>query len=160
MKHTFITLLLLISVACHGQEVKYKVTNNDPVTGKRMLVYLTGAPLKGNGAPDHVTYLVKLKEADDSSDAIPINSTERAIKAVSSYEERFEINDRKISSVTRLYLPRNTQDPNAITLQDYFATKVISSFPGTNGGDQAWKFAEGILREVVLIKQANGEMPN
>lgn len=140
-------------------EVKFKITNNDPVTGKRMIAYLTGAPLGVGGYPSHVSYLIRLKENDENTDAVPPNNTDRTKKAYQSYEEKFHINGQKIKLSTKIYLPEETQDPEAITLSEYFATKIISTLPGVGGGDQAWKFAEGILREVILIKQANGEMP-
>lgn len=145
MKNLIVTLLVLIVGHAFGQEVKYKVTNADPVTGKKMLVYLTAAPLRGDGAPSHINYLVKLKEVNESTDAIPAATDERSVKAVASYEDRFEITDRKISSTTLLYLPDSTVDVNAISMRTFFATKIINTFPGVQGGDQAWKFAEGLL---------------
>jgi len=140
-------------------EVKRKITDNDPFTGKKLVAYLTNAPLNGSGYPSMIQWVEKVKETDETTDASPANSTERAVAAVRPVEYTFHINNRKISSVTKLYLPDNTVDINAITLAEYFTTKVISTFPGVAGGDQAWKMAEGYLREVIAIKQANGELP-
>jgi len=141
-------------------EVKFKITNNDPVSGKRMIAYLTSAPLSVGGFPLFVQYLVKLKEVDESTDAIPAGNTDRAKQAVASFESaQYAINGRKISSITKLYLPDNTVDVNAITLQDYFANKIVTSFSGVGGSDPLSKLAEGILREVISIQQANGELP-
>ncbi|MCE2934691.1 MAG: hypothetical protein LW845_01570, partial [Flammeovirgaceae bacterium] len=67
---------------------------------------------------------------------------------------------RKIHGTTLLYLPENTTNPNAITLKEYFRTRTINDFPGVSGGDPARDFAEGLLRQMILIRQANGELPN
>lgn len=140
-------------------QVKVKITNSDPETGKKMIAFLTGMPFVEYGNPTHVSFLVKFKEVDESTDAIPAGSTLNQVRAVKEAEYLFGIGDRKISSTTKLYLPNDTQDVNAITLKDYFATKVINTYQGVAGGDQTWKFAEGILKEVIAIMQANGELP-
>ncbi|MFN7465250.1 MAG: hypothetical protein ACK53T_01410 [Planctomycetota bacterium] len=140
-------------------QVKFKVTNNDPVTGKRMILELTAAPIGRDGYPLFVQYLVTLKETNETTDAIPNGTTQRARKAVESYEETFMINQRKISSTTRLYLSDDTVDPNAITLAFYFESKILNTFPGVGNGDCLDDLARGILREVILIRQANGELP-
>ena len=69
------------------------------------------------------------------------------------------LNKRKIHNTTLLYLPDDTVNPNAITLAEYFRTKAINTFPGVANADPLRDVAEGILRQVILIKQANGEMP-
>lgn len=140
-------------------QVQCNVSSNDPVTGKKIKAQLTGAPIGFGGYPSHVTYKLIFKETDDNTDAIPSGPTEREKKAVSSYEETFQIDTRLISSTTKLYLPYDSQDVNKISLQDYFANKVINTYSGVGGGDASWKFAEGLLKEVVAIKQANGELP-
>jgi len=140
-------------------QVKVKITNTDPVTGKKMIAFLTGMPFVEYGNPVHVSFLIKFKEVDESTDAIPADSTLNAQRAVTQAEYRFPIGFRKISSTTKLYLPDDTQDVNAITLEDYFANKVINTYQGVAGGDQTWKFAEGVLKEVIAIMQANGELP-
>ncbi len=138
-------------------EIKRKVTDLDPTTGKKIIAFLTGAPLGGNGHPIHITYTLKYRENDESTDATGNNDLLRQIYTVREY--RFAINGRKISSTTLLYLPDDTTDPTAVTMSDFFTTKAINSFPGVANGDQAWKFAEGLLRQMILIKQANGELP-
>lgn len=158
-KITMILGALLLTVISYAQEVKFKVTNSDPVTGKRMIVFLTNAPIGAEGYPLQIQYLVKLKEADETTDAAPADGSIRAKRAVETYEESFFITDRKINSTTLLYLPDDTTDPNAITLKEYFRTKVISSFPGVGGGDPFRDIGEGLLRQMVAIRQANGEMP-
>lgn len=141
-------------------QVKVKISNAEPNTGKKLIAILTNAPLRRFGYPEIVQWQEYIKEVDESTDAVPPNSNERTASLYKQGEEKtFNVNERKISSTTRLYLPEDTVDVNAITLKDYFATKVINQFPGVAGGDQAWKFAEGILKEVIAIKQANGEMP-
>jgi hypothetical protein len=140
-------------------QVKVKITNTDPVTGKKMIAFLTGMPFVEYGNPAHVSFLIKFKETDESTDAIPADGTLNAKRAVTQAEYLFPINTRKISSTTKLYLPDDTQDVNAIALKDYFATKVINTYQGVAGGDQSWKFAEGVLKEVITVMQANGELP-
>lgn len=140
-------------------QVKVKITNTDPVTGKKMIALLTGMPFVEYGNPIHVSFLIKFKEVDETTDAAPANGTLNAQRAVTQAEYTFPIGTRKISSTTKLYLPDDTQDVNAIMLQDYFSTKVINTYPGVGGGDQTWKFAEGVLKEVIAVMQANGELP-
>lgn len=141
-------------------KVRFKITNADLVTGKRMIAELTNAPIGRMGHPLFVQYLVTFKEVDESTDAVPANGTGWAKRAVSPYEETFMINERKISSVSKLYLPDDTTDPNAITLADYFKSKILNTFPGVAGGDSLDVLARGILREVVAIQQVNGELPS
>lgn len=141
-------------------QVRFKITNTDPVTGKRMIAELTNISIGRFGYPLFVQYIVTLKETDETTDAAPINATERAKRAVSQYEETFNINDRKIDSVTKLYLPDNTTNPNAILLAEYFRKKVITSFPGVAGGDQFATLSRGVLREAIAIQQANSEQPS
>jgi len=139
-------------------EVKFKITNNGSISGKKEIAYLTAMPFNGYGSPSFVGFLIRFKETDEITDAIPADSTLNARRVINVVEYNFQIGLQKISSVTKLYLPDDTVDVDAITLQDYFATKVINSFPGVAGGDQAWKFAEGVLKEVVAIMQTNGEL--
>jgi hypothetical protein len=139
-------------------QIKRKVTDLDPTTGKKIIAFLTNAPIGEKGNPIFINYLLKYKEADESTDPTGNDDLLRSIYTVREY--RFEINQRKISSSTLLYLLDDTVDPNAISLEDYFANKAINTFPGVNNGDAAWKYAEGILRQVILIKQANGELPS
>lgn len=156
---------MLVTVTGFSQEVKFKVTNTDPVTGKRVIAFLQDVRFGADGYPTEVRYIVTLKEVNETTDAIPLDNTERAKRAVESYEEVFYIaanpnfNQRKIHNTTLLYLPDNTVDPNAITLQEYFRTKAINTFPGVANADPLRDVAEGILRQVILIKQANGQMP-
>lgn len=140
-------------------QVKFKVTNNDPLTGKRMIAELTNASIGRLGYPLFIQYLITIKETDEITNALPNGTTERAKKAVESYEETFYINERKISAINRLYLADNTDDPNAISLAEYFETKILNTFPGVGGGDRFDILIRGLLREVISIKQANGELP-
>jgi len=140
-------------------EVKCNVTNNDPDTGKKIKAFLSGAPLGFGGYPIHVSYILKYKEIDDVTDAIPPANTSTSRNSIKDIEETFYVTDRKISGVTKLYLPDDTVDINAVSLKDYFANKIINTYQGTGGGDPAWKFAEGVLKEVISIRQLNGELP-
>jgi hypothetical protein len=160
MKKNLIIIFLFAAFAAVGQhEVRFKVTNSDPVTGKRMIVFLTGAPIGAQGYPVQIIYMVRLRESDEVTPAAPANNTERAKRAVQEYEEIFYINERKIDSTTLLYLPDDTTNPNAITLADFFRTKSLNSFPGVSGNAPVRDFAEGLLRQMVLIKRANGDFP-
>jgi hypothetical protein len=140
-------------------QVKHRITTNDPATGKRLIAELLVAPFGRFGYPLFVQYLVTVKETDEVTEATPPNQTDRGKRLVQAYEERFEINDRKIHSSTLLYLPDNTTNPNAITLAEYFRTHALNTFSGVNGDDQLDILARGILREVIQIKKANGELP-
>ncbi len=160
MKKLITILFVMAAVAANSQEVRFRISNNDPVSGKRIIAFLTNAPLGRDGTPLFIQYLVTLKEVDEVTDAIPSGTTKRAKRAVESYEETFVIDDRKIHGTTLLYLPENTTNPNAITLKEYFRTRTINDFPGVSGGDPARDFAEGLLRQMILIRQANGELPN
>ena len=146
-------------------QITHKVSNTDSTTNKKIIAYLTNIRMNPNGGIDSISYIIRLKETDEVTDAIPKDSTLTAKRAVSAYDETFQINptllegERKISSTTRLYLPVNTVDPNAMTLSGYFMDKIITSLPGVSGTSRVWEFAKGILREVILIKQANEELP-
>ena len=138
-------------------QVKVNITNNDPVTGKKIKAQLTNMPFGFGGFPKIVQYLEVLKEVDDTTDAIPSGNTEREKKAVMQSEQTFVIDKRTIHKTTKVYVA--VDDPNAITLEEHFATKVINTLPGVGNADQSWKFVEGVLKEVIAIRQANGELP-
>jgi len=127
MKKLITILFVMAAVAANSQEVRFRISNNDPVSGKRIIAFLTNAPLGRDGTPLFIQYLVTLKEVDEVTDAIPSGTTQRSRRAVESYEETFVIDDRKIHGTTLLYLPENTTNPNAITLKEYFRTRYCMS---------------------------------
>jgi hypothetical protein len=139
-------------------EVKFKITNNGSISGKKEIAFLRAMPFNGYGSPSFVAFLIKFKEADETTDAIPADGTLNAKRVITQVEYNFPIGDRKISSLTKLYLPDDTVDVNAVMLKDYFADKVINTYPNVAGGDPTWELAEGILKEVVAIMQTNGEL--
>lgn len=160
-KFVLLFSFIAIAISAYSQvEIKRKITDSDPVTGKKMIAYLTLIMVDGRGVPLNVSYKVKYKEANETTDAVPPTNYVTTGKAYQPFDEFYTIGKRKISSTTLLYLQDDTVDPNAITLEDYFATKTILSYPGVSNGDQFWKVAEGVLRQIILIRQANGEYPN
>lgn len=138
----------------------------DPLTGKKQkytnveIRFQYGAPIEFIGS-------MSFHEVNDDP-ASSIGTTERQKKAVESYMDNYSTVGRFIDSVTKLYLP-GLQDltdpqnpvpyPNAMLLTDYLELKAVNTFPSTAGGDALWKAMEGVCREMIAIRKANGELP-
>lgn len=144
--------------------IKFNVVANDPVTGKKVKFKLTFLGINEEGSITAIAGILSFHEANDDN-AIPVNATIQAKRVVESYEIIYQVADKIIDSVTKLYLPslvdgNNDPIPNAVPLSTYLSTKVINSYPGVGGGDQAWKFYEGVAKEIIAVRQANGELPS
>jgi len=46
MKKLITILFVMAAVAANSQEVRFRISNNDPVSGKRIIAFLTNAPKK------------------------------------------------------------------------------------------------------------------
>jgi hypothetical protein len=139
--------------------IKRKICNSDPASGKKMVAYFQSAPLGPDGYPYHIEMVVRLKEADEETEAAPPGTTERDQQRVSPYTEIFRVDSRMIDPTTKVWDTAGS-NPSAIALTQYWADKVLNTFPGTAGSSPLKDLCEGMLREVIEIKHANGEWPN
>ena len=167
MKNILI-LLLFISVCALGQgntQIKFNL-NNDPVTGNKVKVLLTGMTFDQYGKLNNVSYVIKMTNPVDDSD-LTSNSEIQGIGFFSK-EVNFVCNGKSILSTTRVYSPLTDNNgvpiPNAVLISDYLQTKAINAYTNPNastvaGGDPAYKFIQAVLNEIVLIKRANGQLP-
>lgn len=152
--------------------IKFNV-GNDPVTGKKQKY--TSVEVKFQyGVPIEFIGSMSLHEVNDDS-AVPAGSLANQKRAVESRMENYPgailgkpLDQQYMDSVTRLYLlgPNDLTDPenpvpypNAILMSDYFQNKVLSTYPGVGGGKMLWEAIEGLCKEMIAIRQANGELP-
>lgn len=156
MRHILITTILFCSLTASAQ-IKFKI-GTDAATGKVIkyanveMRFQAGRPIEVIGK---VTYHEVANEADD---AIPVNATEPAKRAIQGYNENFSIIDKFIDPATNLYV--DSSDPLAVALPDHLAAKAINSYPSTNNGDPLSKLIEGICKELFVIRKLNGEFSN
>lgn len=134
----------------------------DPISGKRIKYTNDEIRIKG-GMPIEFIGKITFHELNDNP-AVPTGQTRNEKRVVEEYTENFSTVNKFIDSVTKLYVPglvdgNNDPIPNAIALGEYLESKVINTFPGVAGGDQAWKFDEGRCKEMIAIRKANGELP-
>lgn len=148
--------------------IKFNVSANDPLTGKKMKY--TNLEIRfQHGVPIEFIGNISLHEINDDP-AIPAGSDSRSKRAVESYTENFAIGTRNIDSVTKHYavnvggnwfredLITPIVNP-VISLAFHFEQKTINSFPGVANADPLWELAEGLCKEMVNIRQINGELP-
>lgn len=159
--------------------IKFTV-GTDPLTGKKQK-YTNNEVRIRNGIPIEFNGTMSFHELNDDQ-ATPPGSSERQKKSVESYTENFAINSitptknpdglLHIDSVTKQYvemidgggyvLQSDMVTPPAnpvMSLADYFALKALNSFPGTAGSDPLWGGIEGLCKEMIAIRQANGSLP-
>lgn len=141
--------------------VKFNI-GNDPVTGKKMK-YTNVEVRFQYGEPIEFIGSISLHEVNDDP-ALPAGTDSRSKKAVESYMENFQTRGLFIDSVSKLYVAGLTDGngdpiPNAIALGLYLEQKAINTFPGVAGADPLWQGIEGVCKEMVAIRQANGELP-
>lgn len=152
--------------------IKFNV-GTDPVTGKKQK-YTSVEVRFQYGVPIEFIGSMSFHENNDTP-AVPGGTTERQKKSVESYMENYpgailgkSLDQQWMNSVSKLYLPgpNDLTDPenpvpypNAVLMSDYFQNKLINTFPNTGGGDALWKGIEGICKEMIAIRQANGELP-
>jgi len=168
MKKLFLILSLFFSLTAYSQgnvQIKFNLPN-DAISGKKVKIMLTGVNFDQYGKVASVSYIIKLTDPITDAD-IPVTSE---IQDASFYskEKTFLVNGKSILSTTRVYSPLKDSNgvdiPNAIKISDYLQLKAINTYKNPNdtnlaGGDAAWKFIQAVLKEIVLIKQANGELP-
>lgn len=134
----------------------------DPLTGKRQK-YTNVEVRFQYGAPIEFIGSMSFHEVNDDP-AVNVGTTERQKRATQPYMENYSTLDKFIDSVSKLYVTGLTDQngdpiPNAVRLDVYLETKAINSFPGVAGADQLWKGLEGVCKEMIAVRQANGELP-
>lgn len=167
MKYLSIILLFITSFAIGQGNVQIKFNiNNDPVTGDKVKIMLTGMTFDQYGKLNNVSYILKLTNPADDSD---LTSTSE-IQGVGffSKEINFQVAGKSILSTTKVYSPlldaQGVAIPNAVTIGDYLQTKNINAMTNPNasllaGSDASYKFVQAMLYEIILIKRANGQLP-
>lgn len=168
MKTLFLIISLFFSLTAYSQgnvQIKFNLPN-DPTSGHKVKVLLTGVNFDQFGKILSVSYIIKLTNAITDLD-IPVTS-EIQDAGFYSKEKTFHLEGKSILSTTRVYSPlvtaQNVPIPNAILISDYLQLKNINAYKNPNdtnlgGSDPAWRFIQAVLKEIVLIKQANGELP-
>lgn len=160
MKKLFVSILILCAFTCYSQQIKFNISTADPVTGKKMKYTSTDIRIQ-YGTPIEFIGAISFHEANDDP-AIPSGSTGQAKKVVEAYMESYSTHGRMINSVTRLYVSSLTDSvgapiANHVTLSSYLALKAYNSYPSTAGSDPIWKGMEGICKEMIAVRKANGE---
>lgn len=167
MKRILILLFAFASIIGYSQgdtPIKFSLPD-DPISGNKVKVLLTGANFDYRGKLVSISYIIKLTNQADQ-EISPTSEIQDA--AFFSKEKVFFPNGKAILSTTRVYSPlvdgNGVAIPNAILISEYLQMKPINQFKNPNdtnlaGGDASWKFLQSVLKEVVLIKQANGELP-
>lgn len=168
MKKLLVILFIFLSLSAYSQgnvQIKFNLPN-DPVTGNKVKVMLTGVRFDQYGKVLSVSYIIKLTNPITDLD-IPVTSE---IQDASFYskEINYTVTGKSILSTTRVYSPMVTGlgvvIPDAIMIDDYLQLKNLNAFKnpnGTNvaGGDASWRFIQSVLNEIILIKQANAQLP-
>jgi hypothetical protein len=135
---------------------KIKVAaGTDPLTGKKIKVEQTAFVWNNNGQPQHINFLVQFYEVDGTTPTPPTGNY-ISKRAVTEYEDKFEFQGW-MNPTTKVVVSSDT--PGAVNIKSYFETKVINTLQGVGGSDTLFKLQEGVLKEVVLILQANGILP-
>lgn len=153
MKKILFIALLFTTALSYGQNVSFRVTNADPVTGKR-IVYTSLQVTFTNGAPTEFVGLLSYRESNDSP-ALPNGTTLAQKRAVESYSESYTCANKYINGSTLVYV--SDSDPNAVRLDEWLRTRTVGSLPGTGGGDILSGFIQGLCKQMILIRKANGE---
>lgn len=157
MKKLIIIIFFLAFVASANAQIKFKI-GTDAATGK-VIKYTHMETRFKDGAPIELIGKISFHEvANENNDAVPVNATALAKKAVESFTENYSCVNRYIDTTTKLYL--NAENVGAVLLTDYLRDKAINSYPATANGDPLSKLVEGICKEVINIRKANGEFTN
>lgn len=157
MKKILTIVFALCSLATFAQQLKFKI-GTDAATGK-VIKYTHIETRFQNGSPIELIGKISFHEvANENNDALPVNATALAKKAVESFTENYSCVGRYIDTTTKLYL--NAEDVGAVLLTDYLRDKAVNSYPSTAGADPLSKLVEGICKEVINIRKANGEFTN
>ena len=151
-----IILFSLIAVVSFGQ-IKVNI-GLDTLTNTKMKAELTGMSFTSNGALDHVTYIVR-KYALDNTTLANAYGSETKRDLLSAKEYNFQVNGKYINTSTKVILSDTLGVTPKAKLSDYLRLKALNSYPGVSNGDPAWEFIEGILREIIAIKQASKQLP-
>lgn len=150
--------------------IKFNVTANDPLTGKK--VKYTNTEIRFQyGAPIEIMGAISLHETNDDP-AVPPRTDSRSKKSVESYSDYFTTRDKFIDTVTMLYAKQIADlswvlESDGVTpitnpvlrLDQYFEQYIINSLPGVAGGDRLWEVSEGICKQMMNVRKANGEFP-
>lgn len=165
MKNLFLIIALFFSLTAFSQgnlQIKFNLPD-DPVSLNKVKVLLTGVNFDGTGKILTVSYIIKLTNQLDQDILV---TSEIQDSNFFSKEKTFTLGNKAIVTATRVYSPlvNGVPGPGAAFISDYLQLKAINTFKNPNdsnlaGGDASWKFIQAVLKEIVLIKQANGELP-
>lgn len=134
--------------------IKFNI-GTDPVSGKKLKAFFYGdIYFNATGQLLSINYLISYHNTDET-DYNPNGSTLNKHQ-FQPFNDTF-ICDRYINDTTKVYT--TVGQPGAIHLKDYFELKAMNTLPGVANNSPIWKVIEGILKEVIAIKQANLELP-
>lgn len=136
-------------------QIKFNI-GIDALTGKR-LKYANNKVEIRDGQPLEFKGRISFHEAGNDADAIPLNQTQSAKRAIETIDDYYNTNGRLINTTTKLYVAPGTI--GAVSLEIYLQDKALNSYPGVANADPFWKVIEGVCKEVIAIRQANGELP-
>lgn len=159
---TLIVFLLSVSITLAQSVIKVNAgTDTVNIAGVSMIIkhkaHHTLTIFDEFGAPLRVMYILKAYAFDGTTELGPSGSdVDREL--IKAREVSFEITGRYINTVTKKYT--NGGGQNEVLLSEYLRTKAINTYPGVANADPLSDLVQGILREIISIKQANKELNN
>lgn len=119
--------------------------------------------LGDNGQPNKIGYFLRYYELDNNTLSTSSGNNVLQRKLYDIVEDSFSF-DGVIDSGSKVYTSLTDETgsiiPGAIDVKTYFENFAINELPGVGNSDPYWKTAQGILKEVISIRQANGELPS
>ncbi len=163
MKKVITIIFLFATAFCFGQNPIRVNAGTDTVdiggvtTIIKYKAELTAMPFDGYGSPMFVQYLLRRYAFDGNTELTPSgNDVDREL--LTAKEVTFNISGY-INTVTKK-LSKTNGGANQVLLSNYLKDKALNSYPGVANGDPLSDLIEGILREVVAIKQTNKQLNN
>lgn len=132
--------------------IKFNI-GTDSSTGKKLKYEHKKIDIT-DGQPVNLVGVISFHEQNDA-EAISANSSFIAKRSIESYRDEYVTVGRLINPNTKLYVSPGT--PGAVSMEVYLQDKAINSFPNVANADPFWDLIEGVCKEVIDIRKANGK---
>lgn len=163
MKTIIALLLFACSIAVAQNPIRVSAgTDTVVINGQtifaKLKAQLTTQGYNAAGELQLIGFVIKYYDASGNN-ALNVVGSDHKKLLYKDYEETFSTAGKWINTSTKKILKDTTGVVNKARLTDYLRVKAMNSFPGVSNSSPVSLFIEGVLKEIIAIKQASKELP-